>query len=153
MRKPNRRNFLRKGAVVATAAGAALAGTPAIAAAQTGGAPTKRVLKKGNALFNATVAYGNLVFIAGAGYHEAGDVKVHTKAVLDQIQKDLEAAGSSMNKVLKCNVYLKDIKDFDAMNEAFMGRFGPEPPVRTTIAAAALPGANAIVEIDVIAYI
>jgi enamine deaminase RidA (YjgF/YER057c/UK114 family) len=58
-----------------------------------------------------------------------------------------------MDKCLKCNVYLHDLKDFDAMNEVFQGRFGAEPPVRTTIAAdGGIPG-NSLVEIDVIAYI
>jgi enamine deaminase RidA (YjgF/YER057c/UK114 family) len=58
-----------------------------------------------------------------------------------------------MEKVLKCSVYLNDLKDYAAMNEVFHGRFGAEPPVRTTIAAAGgIPG-NSLVEIDVIAYI
>jgi enamine deaminase RidA (YjgF/YER057c/UK114 family) len=42
-----------------------------------------------------------------------------------------------MEKVLKCNVYLNGLKDYDGMNEVFRGRFGAEPPVRTTIGAAA----------------
>jgi enamine deaminase RidA (YjgF/YER057c/UK114 family) len=102
-------------------------------------------------LFSSTVAYGNLLFIAGVGYHQAGDIKVHTKNVLDSIKAQLESAGSSMEKVLKCNVYLNDLKDYDGMNEVFRGAFGDEPPVRTTIAAAGgIPG-NSLVEIDVIA--
>ena len=104
-------------------------------------------------LFNSTVSYGNLVFIAGVGYHQEGDIKVHTKGVLDQIQQQLESVGSSMEKVLKVNVYLNDLKDYAGMNEMFLGRFGPEPGVRTTIAAAGgIPG-NSLVEIDVIACI
>lgn len=103
-------------------------------------------------LFSSTLTYGNLVFLSGVGYHEAGDIKVHTKGVLDQIQKQLESAGSSMEKVLKCTVYLSDGKDYAAMNEVFQGRFGAEPPVRTTVAAAWIPG-NSLVEIDVIAYL
>jgi enamine deaminase RidA (YjgF/YER057c/UK114 family) len=76
---------------------------------------------------------------------------VHTKGVLDQIQRLLESVGSSMDKVLKCNVYLNDLKDYAAMNEVFLRRFGDEPPVRTTIAApGGIPG-NSLVEIDVIA--
>jgi enamine deaminase RidA (YjgF/YER057c/UK114 family) len=119
--------------------------------------PVKKVLGSNAAgghtpLFNSVVAYGNLVFIAGVGYHSAGDIKVHTKGVLDQIQQELEKVGSSMEKVLKCNVYLADLKDYAGMNEVFQGRFGPEPPVRTTIAAAGVPG-NSLVEIDVIAYL
>ncbi|HZS10180.1 MAG TPA: RidA family protein [Blastocatellia bacterium] len=103
-------------------------------------------------LFSGAVSYGNLLFIAGKGAHFKGDIKEHTKHVLDEIEKELKNAGSSMDKVLKCNVYLADGKDYQAMNEAFRGRFGEEPPVRTTIAAAWIPG-DSLVEIDVIAYI
>jgi 2-iminobutanoate/2-iminopropanoate deaminase len=152
--KSNRRNFLGKG-LAATTAAAAVSATPAMAQEKW----TKRVIHRdGKApektpLFNGTVAFGNLLFISGVGYHQEGDIKVHTKGVLDQIQKQLEAAGSSMDKVLKCNVYLNDLKDYKEMNEVFQGSFGTEPPVRTTIAAAGgIPG-NSLVEIDVIAYI
>jgi enamine deaminase RidA (YjgF/YER057c/UK114 family) len=104
-------------------------------------------------LFSGAVSYGNLLFIAGKGYHKEGDIKVHTKAVLDEIQAELENAGSSMDKVLQCRVFLNDLKDYAGMNEMFKGRFGDTPPVRTTIAAAGgIPG-NSLVEIDVIAYI
>ena len=73
--------------------------------------------------------------------------------MLDELQAELENAGSSMEKVLKVNVYLNDIKDWAAMNEVFQGRFGAEPPVRTTVAAAGgIPGGS-LVEMDVIAYI
>jgi len=148
----NRRKFLKGGAVVAAATAAA-----APAAAQES-KPTKKVLYANGRkpattpMFSGTVAYGNLLFIAGVGYHEAGDIKVHTKGVLDSIKKQLEAVGSSMEKVLKCNVYLADLKDYAAMNEVYQGSFGAEPPVRTTIAAAGVPG-NSLVEIYVIAYI
>jgi 2-iminobutanoate/2-iminopropanoate deaminase len=148
MTKTNRRNFLGRGAAVAAVA--------ALPAAAQDAKPTKRVIyangkKPAKApLFSGTVAYGNLLFISGVGYHKEGDIKVHTKGVLDQIQQQLEAAGSSMDKVLKCTVFLADGKDYAAMNEVFQGRFGDEPPVRTTVAAAWVPG-NSLVEIDVIA--
>jgi enamine deaminase RidA (YjgF/YER057c/UK114 family) len=103
-------------------------------------------------LFNQTISYGNLVFVAGQGAHFEGDIKAHTKHVLDEIEKRLADAGSSMNKVLKAQVYLADMKDYAGMNEEFSGRFGAEPPVRTTTAAAGVPGGS-LVEIDVIAYI
>jgi 2-iminobutanoate/2-iminopropanoate deaminase len=94
-----------------------------------------------------------MVFLAGVGAHFEGDIKAHTKHVLDELQQKLDEAGSSMEKVLKVNVYLNDLKDYAGMNEVFLGRFGPEPPVRTTIAAAGgIPG-NSLVEIDCIAYI
>ena len=104
-------------------------------------------------LFSGITSYGGLVFIAGIGAHFEGDIKAHTKHVLDEIQKRLEFVGSSMNKVLKANVYLNDLKDYVGMNDVFRGRFGAEPGVRTTIAAAGgIPG-NSLVEIDCIAYI
>ncbi len=146
--KENRRNILKAAVGTAAAAG--------VAQAQTG--PVKKVHRKGakpanTPLFNSAVSYGNLLFIAGMGAHVEGDIKSHTKIVLDGIQSQLENAGSSMNKVLKCNVYLNDLKDYAGMNEVFKGRFGDEPPVRTTIAAAGgIPG-NSLVEIDVIAFI
>ena len=143
----NRRTLFTSIAAVAAAAGLQ---------AQTAG--EKKVHRKGGKpkqtpLFNGAVSYGNLLFIAGKGAHFPGDIKAHTKHVLDEVEKELINAGSSMNKVLKCNVYLNDLKDYKEMNEAFKGRFGEEPPVRTTIAAAGgIPG-DSLVEIDVIAYI
>jgi enamine deaminase RidA (YjgF/YER057c/UK114 family) len=102
-------------------------------------------------LFSGWVTYGNLVFVAGKGEHTAGDIKAHTTSVLNQLEAELKKVGSSMDKVLKVNVYLHDIKDYDGMNEIFRGRFGPNPPVRTTIAAyGGVPGSS-LVEIDCIA--
>jgi len=154
--KTDRRRFLGRGAAAAAAV-AAVAAVPAKVAAQSGDKPVKKVHYRNGRkpdnppLFNSTVSYGNLLFIAGVGYHQEGDIKVHTKGVLDSIQQQLESVGSSMDKVLKCNVYLNDLKDYAGMNEVFKGRFGPEPPVRTTIAApGGIPG-NSLVEIDVIA--
>ena len=71
------------------------------------------------------MTYGNLVFIAGKGSTRAGDITVHTKSVLNQLEAELKKAGSSMDKVLKVNVYLHDLKDYDGMNAVFRGRFGP----------------------------
>lgn len=104
-------------------------------------------------LFSSAVSYGNLVFLAGVGYHESGTIEEATKHVLDELEKNLQSAGSSMEKVLKVNVYLNDIKDWARMNTAYAGRWGQVPPVRTTIApAGGIPG-NSLVEIDLIAYI
>ena len=105
------------------------------------------------AVYVPAVRSGNLLFIAGKGAHFPGDIKSHTKHVLDEIEKELVNAGSSMEKVLKVNVYLNDIKDYDGMNEVYRGRFGSEPPVRTTIAAAGGVPGNSLVEIDCVAYI
>jgi 2-iminobutanoate/2-iminopropanoate deaminase len=151
-----RRRIIKAAAVTAIAAPAAKA-----AGSQSNNSqpPKKKVHYRGGKkpektpLFSGAVSYGNLLFIAGKGAHFKGDIREHTKHVLDEIEKELVNAGSSMDKVLKCNVYLNDLKDYQAMNEVFRGRFGEEPPVRTTIAAAGgIPG-DSLVEIDVIAYI
>jgi len=143
MNTPNRRSFIRRGVTSAAAATAAL--VPATVAAQSD-KPVKKVHYRNGRkpekppLFNGTVSYGDLVFIAGVGYHAEGDIKVHTKAVLDQIQQQLESVGSSMEKVLKCNVYLNDLKDYAGMNEMFQGRFGVDPvfaSARTSISPSA----------------
>jgi 2-iminobutanoate/2-iminopropanoate deaminase len=156
--KNNRRKFLTKAGAVAVAAVA----IPSPVRAQTTAAGQKPVKKVHYAsgkppektpLFSGIVTFGNMVFIAGIGAHFPGDIKAHTKHVLDEIEKRLLSVGSSMDKVLKVNVYLNDLKDYAAMNEAYLGRFGAEPPVRTTIAAAGgIPG-NSLVEIDCIASI
>ncbi|MFZ0595112.1 MAG: RidA family protein [Bryobacteraceae bacterium] len=155
MNKTNRRGFLGKGA--AAAAGAGVAASTKASAQTTG--ELKKVVHyaggkkpKGTPLFNEAVSYGNLLFIAGIGAHFPGDIKAHTDHVLNEIQKQLEAAGSSMDKVLKVVVFLADLKDYDGMNEVFRGRFGAEPGVRTTVAVAGVPG-KSLVEMDVIAYI
>jgi len=155
MAKSNRRGFLRTAPAVAVAAAAG----STVQAAEAAGKPVKKVHWSGGKrpektpLFSPVVSYGNLVFVSGIGAHFEGDIKAHTRHVLDEIQKRLEEAGSSMEKVLKVNVYLNDLKDYTAMNEVFLGRFGPEPGVRTTIAAAGgIPG-NSLVEIDCIACV
>ena len=154
MAKSNRRNFIVKGSAIAAVAVATTATAKTVKADEKA---SKKVLWKDGKrpektpLFSGIVTFGSLVFIAGIGAHFEGDIKSHTKHVLDEIQKRLEEAGSSMEKVLKVNVYLNDLKDYAGMNEMFSGRFGPEPPVRTTIAAAGgIPG-NSLVEIDCIA--
>jgi 2-iminobutanoate/2-iminopropanoate deaminase len=104
-------------------------------------------------LFSGHTKFNNLVFIAGKGAHFEGDITAHTKHVLDEVEKELIAAGSSMQKVLKVSVFLHDLNDYKAMNEAYKGRFGDKPPVRTTVAVyGGVPG-DSLVEIDCIAYI
>jgi 2-iminobutanoate/2-iminopropanoate deaminase len=104
-------------------------------------------------LFSSAVSYGNLLFLAGVGAHFEGSIEEHTKHVLDELEQNLKCAGSSMDKVLKVNVYLNDIKDWARMNTVYAGRWGSVPPVRTTVApAGGIPG-NSLVEIDLIAYI
>ncbi|WP_419698619.1 RidA family protein [Mucilaginibacter sp. NFX135] len=106
-------------------------------------------------LFSGSTKLGNMIFIAGKGAHvEPFEIKAHTEIVLQELEKELKKAGSSMEKVLKVTVFLNDIADYQGMNDVYKGRFGKNPPVRTTVAVAkgGVPG-NSLVEMDCIAYI
>jgi 2-iminobutanoate/2-iminopropanoate deaminase len=106
-------------------------------------------------LFSGHTIHGDLVYIAGKGAHvEPFEIKAHTEIVLQELEKELVKAGSSMEKVLKVSVFLNDIADYQGMNEVYKGRFGKNPPVRTTVAVAkgGVPG-NSLVEMDCIAYL
>ncbi|WP_257658822.1 RidA family protein [Parapedobacter lycopersici] len=154
MKNNERRSALRK--IFASAAGVVGLGFLAKAEAKAA-APEKEagsITYQQNApLFSGHTKHGNLVFIAGKGAHFDGDITAHTNHVLDEVQKELEKAGSSMEKVLKVNVYLADLADYTKMNEAYKGRFGNKPPVRTTVATyGGVPG-DSLVEIDCIAYV
>ncbi|WP_420401742.1 RidA family protein [Flagellimonas sp.] len=102
-------------------------------------------------LFSGSVRHGNTLYVAGKGAHFDGDIKAHTDHVLNEVEKELVKNGTSMDKVLKVNVYLADLADYHKMNEVYRGRFGKNPPVRTTVATyGGVPG-NSLVEIDCIA--
>ncbi len=76
-----------------------------------------------------------------------------TEQVLKNIATILEAAGSSLNHVLRCGVFLIDITEFSKMNVVYSRMFGENRPARTTVQVAALPAPGLRVEIDAIAYI
>lgn len=105
-------------------------------------------------LFSGATKFAGMIFVAGKGAHFEGDIKSHTDHVLKELEKELIAAGSSMEKVLKVSVFLNDIADYKGMNEVYKGRFGSKPPVRTTVAVAkgGVPG-DSLVEMDCIAYV
>lgn len=152
-KKTNRRSVFKK-------AGLALA---AVFGVGTGiskaGSPKKQVLNESVVmqdnvpLFSGGVRHGNTLYIAGKGAHFEGDIKAHTDHVLKELEKELVKHGSSMDKVLKVNVYLHDLEDYHGMNDVYRGRFGANPPVRTTVAVyGGVPG-DSLVEIDCIAAV
>ena len=107
--------------------------------------------------YSQAIVDGHLVFVSGqgpgnpeTGQLELGDVRSQTVRVFSNLKTILEAAGSSLDKVIRCNVYLKDIGDFATMNEVYASMFSAPYPARTTIQAGALPGGIAV-EIDCIA--
>ena len=107
--------------------------------------------------YSQGIIEGDFIFVAGqgcinpaTGALERGDVRSETKQTFANLRAILEAAGSSLDDVVKCNVYLRDINDFAAMNEVYQTFFTPPFPARTTIQAGALPGGIAV-EIECIA--
>jgi 2-iminobutanoate/2-iminopropanoate deaminase len=104
--------------------------------------------------YSQAIADEGFVFVSGQGpidpvtnLYQAGDIRTETERTLKNLQIILEAAGSSMKKVTKVNVYLRDIRDFPGMNEVYARFFVPPYPARTTIQAGALPNGIAV-EID-----
>jgi 2-iminobutanoate/2-iminopropanoate deaminase len=158
-RSKSRRTFLTASAPILAVAAATAAAQQSSTAQETRKkvyrrlTPTSKTFK-GQPLYSPELSFGNLVFVSGkgGGVDAKGDIRAQTKSVLDQIEESLRIAGSSMDKVLKVNVYLTDINNFEGMNEAYINRFGDMPPVRTTVAIAAVPD-KSLVEIDCIAYI
>ena len=107
--------------------------------------------------YSQAIVEGDFIFVAGqgpinplTGTLELGDVRSETKRAFENLQAILQAAGSSLDHVVKCNVYLRDINDFAAMNEVYRTFFTAPFPARTTIQAGALPGGIAV-EIECIA--
>jgi 2-iminobutanoate/2-iminopropanoate deaminase len=80
----------------------------------------------------------------------AGDIAAQTDRVMKNLGGVLQAAGSSMEQVLRCTVFLKNMGDFAAMNEVYGRYFSKNPPARSTVEVARLPK-DVLVEIDVIA--
>ena len=107
--------------------------------------------------YSQAVVEGDFIFVSGQGCInpltntlERGDARSETKRVFENLRAILQAAGSSLDDVVKCNVYLRDIDDFAAMNEVYATFFSAPFPARTTIQAGALPGGIAV-EIECIA--
>lgn len=101
--------------------------------------------------YSPAIVQGGTVYVAGQGPSDPkAEIREATRQTLEKLKAILEAAGSSLEKVSKVNVYLADIKDFAAMNEVYRTYFKEPYPARTTIQAAALPGGIPI-EIDCVA--
>ena len=105
--------------------------------------------------YSPGMTFGNLVFVSGQAGRDpatgslAGDsVEAQTEQVLKNIATILEAAGSSLQHVIRCGVFLVDMKEFPKMNEVYARTFGSHRPARTTVEVSGLPGDGLLVEID-----
>ena len=118
----------------------------------------KQTVGQGKVLSKATVL-GDLVFVSGIGPHDPetgkqteGGIREQTKAVMELLKAALEEAGSSLDDVLKCTVYLTDMNSYGAMNEVYASFF-EVAPARTCVQVSKLPRPEetCMVEIDAIA--
>src|SRR5437763_16301405 len=109
--------------------------------------------------YSPGMMFGNLVFVSGQAGRDpatgtiAPDVGGQTEQVLKNVATILEAAGSSLQHVLRCGVFLVDMKEFPTMNEVYARAFGSHRPARTTVEVSGLPGDGLRVEIDAVAVI
>jgi 2-iminobutanoate/2-iminopropanoate deaminase len=110
--------------------------------------------------YSPGMGFERLVFVSGQGATDpatgalaGADATAQTEQCLKNLQAILKAAGSDLQYVLRCGVFLLDMNEFQAMNAVYARMFGDHRPARTTIQAAALPGIGLRVEIDCIAYV
>jgi 2-iminobutanoate/2-iminopropanoate deaminase len=108
--------------------------------------PYSQAIKAGGFVF----ASGQIALDPATGKLIEGDIKAQTERVLKNLSAVLAAAGSSMDRVVRTTVFLKNISDFPAMNEVYGQFFKNEPPSRSTVQVAALPK-DSLLEIDVVA--
>lgn len=106
--------------------------------------------------YSQATKFENLIFTSGQiplntdGELLDGDIQAQTKLVLNNLKAVIEAAGSSLDKVLKCTCFLSDMNNFAAMNEVYAKFFDNNPPARSAVEVARLPK-DVLIEIEAIA--
>ena len=109
--------------------------------------------------YSPGMGFERLIFVSGQGGTDpatgriAADVEQQTEQCLKNVRTILEAAGSGLQHVLRCGVFLIDMGEFRQMNGVYSSVFGDHRPARTTVQVAGLPGDGLRVEIDAIAYV
>jgi reactive intermediate/imine deaminase len=145
--------------VLVACALAAAALAPRAAAQQPGG---KQVFNPPNArpggVLSAAVRAGNVIYLSGAlgtrpggGGLAEGGIQGQTRQALENIKASAALAGVTMEDMVKCTVFLTDVKDFQGMNQVYREFFPSNPPARSTVAVAGLVVPGAVIEIECIA--
>jgi 2-iminobutanoate/2-iminopropanoate deaminase len=109
--------------------------------------------------YSPGMGFERLVFVSGqaavdpsTGKLAGNTVEQQTEQCLKNVRAILQAAGSDLQHVLRCGVFLIDMREFEHMNGVYRRMFGEHRPARTTVQVAGLPGDGLLVEIDAIAY-
>src|SRR3954463_16671100 len=141
-------------AVPAIALLLAVSVAPAVAAQKQ---PVVPAGQNASATLTPGIRHGDVLYVSGQLGTSRTDpdssIQGQTRRALENVQKVVEAAGSNMANVLKCTVFLADVKDFQGMNSSYTQFFPKEPPARSTVVVAALVSPAAKVEIECIAAI
>jgi 2-iminobutanoate/2-iminopropanoate deaminase len=121
---------------------------PVIASAQ------KTVVGTSTATLSPGVRVGDLLYLSGQlpGRDADSTIESQTKSALERMNPTLAAAGTSKENIVKCTVFLVDVKDFAGMNKAYAAFFSKEPPARSTVVVAALVAPGKL-EVECIAAI
>jgi 2-iminobutanoate/2-iminopropanoate deaminase len=111
----------------------------------------------GKQMITSLIVHNGLIYISGQGANDAGsvesaDISSHTKKVMDNVKKLVEAGGGSMDSILQLTVYLGNLDYYDGMNKVFKDYFPNGGPARTTVAVAGVPG-KSLLEINCIAAV
>ena len=108
--------------------------------------PYSQAIKANGFVFTS----GQIAIDPATGQLLEGDIAAQTERVLKNLSEVLLAAGSSLDRVVRTTVFLKNMADFSRMNEVYARFFDPQPPARSTVEVARLPR-DVLVEIDVVA--
>jgi 2-iminobutanoate/2-iminopropanoate deaminase len=110
--------------------------------------------------YSPGMGFERLIFVSGqaatdpaTGRLNGNTVQQQTEQCLRNVQAILAAAGSGLQHVLRCGVFLLDMREFQNMNGVYQRMFGDHRPARTTVQVAGLPGEGLLIEIDAVAYI
>ncbi|HNQ22850.1 MAG TPA: RidA family protein [Phycisphaerae bacterium] len=160
MTQPSRRDFVGAvSTVLAAGAGVSLAGEGATLPAAP--VPGRQVIPGSPyPTFSRAVRLDRLVFVAGVvgqrpGTRDlvAGEFEPQCRQVLENLKASVEAAGSSLDKVLKCTVYITEASDFAAFNKLYAEYFPKDPPARSSVVVKELVVPGAKLEVDCITYV
>ncbi len=155
MHDSSRRSFLKG----AAAAAPVLAIVSTAGAAESPAPDPLRVIEPGP-IFSRAVVYGGIAHIAGVMGTKPGtwelvspDFEPQARRALDNLKASVEAAGSKLDRVLKCNCFLSDAADFATFNKIYKTYFPSSPPARSTVIVKALVLTGGKIEIDCIAAV
>lgn len=160
MNEEDRRTFITRLGAAALVGGALTAAAEAQEKpAERGPEPKKEIIPGSpSPAFSRAVRCGGVVYVSGVlpqvpGKTElvAGEFEAQAQQAMENLKAAVEAAGSKMERVVKCGAFLTDAADFPAFNKVYMKYFPTEPPARSTVIVKALVMAGAKIEIDCIA--